>query len=79
MIDSDGYGIIRIPVEYRSFYSDYTYTVEVTVRDVLTGEEVTTPGSLLVKLPEVYKSFSPENPLEFIPKKKILVPGEALV
>ncbi len=73
-IDSDGYGIIRIPVEFTSYYSDYKYTVEVTIRDALTGEEVTTPASLIVKLPEVYKSFSPNNPLIFTPKKKILSP-----
>lgn len=77
-IDGEGYGILRIPVEYRSSYSDYKYTVEVTVRDTITGEEVTTPGSLIVKLPEAYKSFSSENPLIFTPYKKILSPGEAL-
>ena len=49
-----------------------------TIRDALTGEEVTTPGSLVVKLPESYKSFSPENPLLFTPKKKILSLGEKL-
>jgi hypothetical protein len=79
MIDGDGYGIIRIPVSYRSYYSDYKYSVEVTIRDVLTGEEVTTPGSLVVKLPEMYKSFSLDNPLTFTPKKKILLAGESLV
>lgn len=31
-----------------------------------------------MKLPESYKSFSPNNPLNFVPKKKILVPGEGL-
>jgi hypothetical protein len=39
---------------------------------------VTTPDSLIVKLPALYKSFSPDNPLLFTPKKKILSPGEAL-
>ena len=77
-IDSEGYGIIRIPVEFTSYYSDYKYTVEVTIRDALTGEEVTTPASLIVKLPEAYKSFSPNNPLIFSPKKKILSPWEGL-
>lgn len=78
-IDNDGYGVIRIPVAFTSFYSDYKYTIEVTLRDALTGEEVTTPSSIIVKLPEQYKSFSPENPLEFTPKKKILSTGEALM
>lgn len=50
-----------------------------TIRDPLTGEEVTTPGSLIVKLPEAYKSFSPENPLVFTPKKKILTQNESLL
>jgi alpha-2-macroglobulin len=77
-IDSEGYGIFRIPVEYSSYYSDYKYTVEVTIRDALTGEEVTTPDSLIVKLPAMYKSFSPDNPLVFTPKKKILNPGETI-
>ena len=77
-IDSEWYGIIRVPVAFTSFYSDYKYTVEVTIRDALTGEEVTTPASLIVKLPEAYKSFSPENPLVFVPKKKILMQGESL-
>lgn len=78
-IDSDGYGIIRVPVDFQSFYSDYRYTIEVTIRDPLTGEEVTTPGSLIVKLPEAYKSFSPENPIIFTPKKKILTQNESLL
>ena len=77
-IDSEGYGIVRIPVEFTSYYSDYKYTVEVTIRDALTGEEVTTPASLIVKLPGGYKSFSPDNPLTFTPKKKILAPWESL-
>ena len=65
-------------MEYSSFYSDYKYTVEITVRDSLSGEEVTTPGTLIVKLPSAYKSFSPENPLMFTPKKKILSPTDTI-
>ena len=65
-----------MPVHYTSFYSDYTYTAEITIRDPLTGEEVTTPGSILVKLPSAYKSFNPQNPLVFTPKKKILNPDD---
>ena len=67
-----------MPVEYSSFYSDYKYTVEITIRDPLSGETVTTPGTLLVKLPTEYKSFSPDNPLIFTPKKKILGPDDTL-
>lgn len=74
----DGFGIMRIPVDYRSAYSDYKYTVEVTIRDALSGEEVTTPGSLIVKLPAAYKSFSLENPIQFTPKKKILAATDML-
>lgn len=77
-IDADGYGVIRIPVEFRSSYSDYTYSVEVTIRDPLSWEEVTTPGSLVVKLPVAYKGFSLDNPLTFTPKKKILKSTEML-
>jgi uncharacterized protein YfaS (alpha-2-macroglobulin family) len=77
-IDGDGYGILRIPVEFRSSYSDYSYVVEVTIRDPLTGEEVTTPGSLIVKLPSAYKAFAFDNPLVFTPKKRILAPTEVI-
>jgi uncharacterized protein YfaS (alpha-2-macroglobulin family) len=78
MIDGDGYGVIRIPVEHISYFDDYTYTVEVTIRDVLTGEEVSTPGSLIVRLPEMYKTFSSMESLIFTPKKKIFAAGEML-
>lgn len=79
MIDGDGYGIVRIPVEYSSFYDDYKYTTEVVIRDPLSGEEVTTPGTLVVKLPTAYKSFSLQNPLIFTPKKKILSYSENFI
>jgi alpha-2-macroglobulin len=78
-IDSDGYGVMRIPVEYQSAYDDYAYTVEVTLRDGLSWESVTTPASLVVKLPQAYKGFHPENPLVFTPKKKILTLTDSLI
>ena len=43
MIDRDGYGIFSVPLEYQSSYADYQYTTEITVRDPLSGEEVTIP------------------------------------
>lgn len=39
---------------------------------------MTTPGSLIVKLPSQYKNFDITNPITFIPKKKILTSGEPL-
>lgn len=77
-IDSDGYGFFRAPIDFTSFYSDYKYTVEIIIRDPLTGEEVTTPGSMIVKLPSQYKNFDATNPVTFVPKKKILTAGESL-
>lgn len=78
MIDQDGYGVFSVPVDYTSYYSDYQYTAEVIIKDPLSGEEVTTPSTLVVKLPAEYKSFSPNNPITFTPKKKILQNGEEL-
>jgi alpha-2-macroglobulin len=78
-IDGEWYGIVRIPLEYASSVSDYQYTVEVTLRDPLSSEEVTTPGSLVVKLPSEYTSVSVSNPLVFTPKKRILSPTESLM
>lgn len=78
MIDQDGYGVFQVPVAYKSFFDDYKYTAEIIVRDPLSGEEVTTPASLLVRLPEEFRSFAPDNPLIFTPKKKILQNGEDL-
>lgn len=75
-IDADGYGIFHAPIHYTSYYSDYNYTAEITIRDPVTGEEVTTPSSLLVKLPTEYKTFTPENPLIFTPTTKILKPND---
>lgn len=77
-IDVDGYGVFSVPVDYTSYYSDYQYTAEVIIRDPLSGEEVTTPSTLVVRLPAAYKSFSPYNSLVFTPKKKILQNGESL-
>jgi hypothetical protein len=70
-------GVIRVPVEFSSFYDDYTYTVEVSISDPLTGENVVTPATLLARIPAEYKAFDPYNPLIFTPTKKIIYPGES--
>jgi uncharacterized protein YfaS (alpha-2-macroglobulin family) len=77
-IDSDGFGFFRIPVSFSSFYSDYMYTAEVTIRDPITGEEIVTPATLLAKIPEKYKSYAQNNPLNFIPDKRIISHGEKI-
>lgn len=77
-IDSEGMGFFRIPVEFSSFNSDYIYTAEVTITDPMTGEEVVTPATLLAKIPAAYKTFWYDNPIEFIPTKKIIKPGEKI-
>lgn len=55
------------------------YTAEVTIRDPMTGEEIVTPGTILAKIPEKYKSYSLENPLIFTPEKRIISQGEKVV
>jgi uncharacterized protein YfaS (alpha-2-macroglobulin family) len=75
-IDADGYGAIRIGVEFASFSDDYLYTVEVTIRDPLTGETVTTPGTLLVSLPQEYKMYDAYNPLTATITKRMIQPSE---
>ena len=69
---------MSVPIDYSSYYTDYQYTVEVLITDPLSGKQVTTPSTLVVKLPTEYKSFPINNPLTFIPKKKILQNGEEL-
>ena len=78
VIDHDGVGILHVPVEFSSFYDDYVYTAEVTIRDPSTGETVVTPSTLLARLPQEYKAFDPYNPLIFTPVAKILSPGDTL-
>jgi hypothetical protein len=70
-------GILRVPVEFSSFYDDYMYTAEVIIADPLTGETVVTPATLLARLPAEYKAFDPYNPLIFTPTKKMINPGES--
>lgn len=77
-IDNDGLWVFRLPIEFSSFITDYTYTAEVTLRDPLSGEEVVTPATLQVWIPKKYKAFDPYNPLVFTPERKILQPGEKL-
>jgi hypothetical protein len=55
------------------------YTAEVTITDPMTGEQVVTPSTLLVSLPSQYKQYSYDNPIEFLPEKKILQPGEKII
>ena len=77
-IDADGFGMIRTPVEFTSFSDDYIYTAEVTIADPLTGESVTTPGTLLVGLGANNKMFDINNPLESTLTKRIVNSGESL-
>jgi uncharacterized protein YfaS (alpha-2-macroglobulin family) len=77
-IDSDGFWFFRIPIDFSSFYADYSYTAEVIISDPLSWEEVTTPATLKVKMPMEYKTYSYDNPVEFIPKKKIVMTSEAI-
>lgn len=41
-IDQDGIGIFREPIEYMSYSDDYEYIADITLRDPLSGEEVST-------------------------------------
>jgi hypothetical protein len=77
-IDADGYGAIRVGVEFSSFSDDYLYTVEVTIQDPLTGETVTTPGTLLVSLPQEYKMYDIYNPLIATLTKRMVQTGETI-
>ncbi len=70
--------MIRTPVEFTSFSDDYIYTAEVTIADPLTGESVTTPGTLLVGLGANNKMFDINNPLESTLTKRIVNSGESL-
>jgi hypothetical protein len=77
-IDADGFGILRAPVEFLSYSDDYIYTVEVSISDPLTGETVTTPGTLLVGIGANNKMFDMNNPLESTVSKRMITPGESL-
>ncbi len=77
-IDLDGMGVFRVPVEFSSYYDDYTYTAEVTITDPLSWENVTTPATLLARIPAEYKAFDPYNPLVFTPQNKMVSPGTTL-
>ncbi len=77
-IDTDGFGILRTEVEFTSFSDDYIYTAEVTIVDPLSGESITTPGTILVGLGASNKMFDLENPLEATITKRIMNPGESI-
>ncbi len=69
---------MRIPVLFSSFYSDFKYTVEVTIQDPLTTETVTSVGNMIVRLPSEYRMWDVSNPLSFNPEKKILSSDDIL-
>ncbi len=77
-IDGDAFGFFRIPVNFSSFSSDYIYTAEVTIVDPLTWEEVVTPATLISQIPEKYKTLSLDNPLRFLPDKRIISLSETI-
>jgi hypothetical protein len=56
-IDGDGYGLVRIPVDFSSYFADYRYTIEVTAVDSSTTEQVSTAGSVVARLPTQYKQW----------------------
>ncbi len=66
-------------MEFASFSDDYLYTVEVTIRDPLTGETVTTPGSLLVSLPQEYKMYDAYNPMTATLTKRMIQPSDSII
>jgi hypothetical protein len=44
----------------------------------MTQEEVVTPATLLSRIPEKYKLFPADNPLTFVPRKRIISPKEKI-
>lgn len=77
-IDSDGFGIFRANIDFSSFSDDYMYTAEVTIVDPLSGETVTTPGTLLVWIGAEHKMYDIYNPLQATLENKIIKPGEKI-
>ena len=71
-LDGDGYGIIRTPVDFTSFYADYKYIIEVTVIDPLTGETITSAWNLIVKLPAEVKEYNPASIANVVPDRKFI-------
>ena len=54
------------------------YTAEVTIVDPLSGETVTTPGTLLVGIGAEHKMYDIYNPLQATLENKIIKPGEKI-
>jgi len=69
-------GYVRVPVEFSSFSDDYLYTMEVTIQDPMTSEEVTTPATILARLPSEFKSFVTQMPLIPTLERRMLQVGE---
>lgn len=78
-IDSDGVWAFRVPIGFSSYSHDYTYTVEVTITDPLSWEQVTTPSTIIAKLPSKYRLADMDHPLVLQSKNKILKPWETFV
>lgn len=49
-----------------------------TIRDPMTGEEVTTPATLLAKLPHEYKDFLLHTPLSAQLDQRLISPGKPI-
>jgi hypothetical protein len=54
------------------------YTTEVTIRDPLSGESVTTAGTLLVGIGQDMKIANTSTPLNATLEKRIIKPGEQI-
>lgn len=59
-LDQNGTAKIDIPVLFSSNYADYKYIVEVTVKDA-TGDKISGSNALIVRLPEAFKGWNPQN------------------
>lgn len=78
VIDHDGMGMFRVPVDFSSYFDDYVYTAEVIIADPTTGENITTPATLLARIPSEYKEFDAYNPIMFTPSTKLVSPWSVL-
>lgn len=61
--DTDGFGYIRVPVDFRSYWSDKLYLCRLALHNPITDEEVYITEQYLVSLPPQEQYFRDDVPL----------------
>jgi len=77
-LDNDGKGSLSLNIDHKTNYSNYSYIIEVTVKDE-NGETVTGSNSIIVKIPAEISSNNPYVSLQLGLENQFVKQGEDVI